>query len=78
MFGFTTLFAAVFGVFRWLGLEPRTSLFVAAVLAISLAGAISLVVAMGRYGTDESETQRPGSRQGRDDKTGGNEDQRRR
>jgi hypothetical protein len=66
LFGLTAGCAALFAIFSWLGLEPGTSLFVAAVLGVALIGAISLVIAIGRYGTgNESEA---ANREAPDDK----------
>jgi hypothetical protein len=48
LLGLTAVSAVIFGAFRWLGLTPRTSLFVAAILVVALVAAISLVVAIGR------------------------------
>ena len=48
LFGATAACAAIFAAFRWLGLAPRTSLFIAAILGVAVVGAISLVVAIGR------------------------------
>lgn len=53
IFGVTAACAAVFGAFRWLGLGPRTSLFVSAILGVAIVAAISLVVAIGRSAHDE-------------------------
>ncbi|HEV3344706.1 MAG TPA: hypothetical protein VG125_30295 [Pirellulales bacterium] len=69
LFGVTALCAAVFAIFRWLGLEPRTSLFVAAVLGTALAGAFSLVVAIGRYGMEDGERGQAANGEARDDET---------
>ena len=44
----TAACAALFGAFRWLGLTPGVSLFIAAILAVALAAAISLIFAIGR------------------------------
>jgi hypothetical protein len=44
----TAACAALFSAFRWLGLTPGVSLFVAAIPAVALAAAISLVVALAR------------------------------
>jgi hypothetical protein len=49
----TAVCAALFASFRWLGLGPRASLFVAAILVVAAAGATSLVIAIGRYGMAE-------------------------
>jgi hypothetical protein len=50
LLGLTAVCAVLFASFRWLGLESRTSLFIAAILAVALGGAICLVVAIGRLG----------------------------
>lgn len=53
-FGLRTLFAAtagcalVFSAFRWLGVPPRVSLFIAGLLAVSLLAAVGLVAAIAR------------------------------
>lgn len=53
-FGLRSLFAAtagcaaLFAAFRWLGVPPRVSLFIAGLLVVSLIAAIGLVVAIGR------------------------------
>ena len=52
MFGVTAACAAMFAAFRWLGLAPRTSLFIAAILGVAILGAVSLVVAIGRSAQD--------------------------
>ena len=53
VFGATAACAAMFAAFRWLGLDARTSLFIAAILGVAIVGAISLVVAIGRSADDE-------------------------
>lgn len=63
----TAACAALFGAFRWLGLTPGTSLFIAALLAVALAAAIILVVALGRSAMsqdpgDETTTDDPDER----------------
>lgn len=56
-FGLRSLFAAtagcaaLFAAFRWLGVPPRVSLFIAGLLAVSLIAAIGLVVVVGRQST---------------------------
>lgn len=56
-FSLRTLFAAtagcavLFAAFRWLGVPPRTSLFIAGILAISLLAALALVAAIARGST---------------------------
>lgn len=58
LFGLTAACAAVFAVFRWLGLAPRTSLFVAALLGLAIVAAASLVVAIGRSAMEPEPTDR--------------------
>ena len=54
MLALTAFCAVLFGTFRWLGLTPRTSLFVAAILVVALMAAVSLVVAIGRSAINQS------------------------
>lgn len=53
LLGLTAACAAVFAAFRWLGLSPRTSLFIAAILLVALVAAVSLVIAIGRSAMGE-------------------------
>lgn len=57
----TAVSAALFAVFRWLGLEPRTSLFIAGILALALAGAVALVAALARFGMGEERSTNDGT-----------------
>lgn len=53
-FGLRTLFATtaacalLFSTFRWLGVPPRASVFIAGLLAVSLLAALGLVIAIAR------------------------------
>jgi hypothetical protein len=53
LLGFTAVCAVVFSACRWLGLPPRTTLFVVAVLALALVAAVGLVVAIGRSAMED-------------------------
>ena len=53
LLGLTAVSAAIFAAFRWLGLSPRTSLFVAAILLVALVAAVGLVAAIARSALDE-------------------------
>lgn len=45
--------ALCFAAFRWLGLPPRTSLFISAVAAACLAAALALVATIAKTLRDE-------------------------
>ncbi len=48
LFAATFACAAMFATFHWLGLTPRTSLFISAVATLCLAAAFALVAAIAR------------------------------
>ncbi|HVX14650.1 MAG TPA: hypothetical protein VHC22_25910 [Pirellulales bacterium] len=53
MFGLTAVCAGLFATFRWLGLSPASSLFVAALLALALVAAVGLVTAISAWAADQ-------------------------
>ena len=55
LFAATAAFAVVFAVFRWLGLEPRTSLFVSAVALACLAAALALLATIAKSLRDDEQ-----------------------
>jgi hypothetical protein len=54
LLGITAAVAMLFGVLRWLGVPPRASLLVLAVLTVGSIAAVGLVVAIARWLAAES------------------------
>ncbi len=54
LFAATFICAVIFAAFRWLGLTPRTSLFVSAVATACLAAAYALMAAIVNSLSDDS------------------------
>jgi hypothetical protein len=57
LFAATAVFAVVFAAFRWLGLEPRTSLFISAVALVCLIAAIALLATIAKTLRDDEQSE---------------------
>lgn len=56
LFAATAVFAVVFAAFRWLGLAPRTSLFISAVALACFVAALALLATIAKTVRDDEQS----------------------